>query len=209
MKYEIVKTTTELLGLYKPPMDLAVNKEMSKLDKHSIKFLSLSPFLTLSTSNSKGNMDCSPRGDYAGFVGVLDDYTIAIPDRPGNNRLDTLNNIIENPNVGLLVLVPGFNECLRINGSAKIVTNLELLNRFEYKGKLPKSIILVSITEVYFHCGKAITRSHLWKDESKVDRSIMPSLGRILMNQIDSSKTDDEIQEVEKVIEDRLKTTLY
>lgn len=209
MKFEIIKTTEKLRELYKAPMDLVIKKQKSKLDKYSIQFLSLSPFLALSTSNNSGSMDCSPRGDYAGFVEVLDDHTIAIPDRPGNNRLDTLNNIIENPNVGILVLVPGFNECLRINGSAQIATSIELLERFEYKGKLPKSVVVISIKEIYFHCAKAITRSNLWKDEFNVDRNIMPSLGRILMNQIDLSKTDDEIKEVEKLIENRVKTTLY
>lgn len=209
MIFDVIKTTEELRELYKAPMDLVIKKQKSELDKYSAQFLSLSPFLILSTSNTKGNMDCSPRGDYAGFVEVLDDCTIAIPDRPGNNRLDTLNNIIENPNVGVLILVPGFNECLRINGSAQITTSNELLKRFEYRGKIPKSVIVISISEIYFHCGKAITRSNLWKDEFNVDRSIMPSLGRILMNQIDPSKTDDEIKEVENLIENRLKTTLY
>lgn len=209
MKFEIIKTTEKLRELYKAPMDLVIKKQKSKLDKYSIQFLSLSPFLVLSTSNNAGSMDCSPRGDYTGFVEVLDDHTIAIPDRPGNNRLDTLNNIIENPNIGILVLVPGFNECLRVNGSAQIATNIELLKRFEYKGKLPKSVVVISIKEIYFHCAKAITRSNLWKDEFNVDRNIMPSLGRILMNQIDSSKTNDEIKEVEKLIENRIKATLY
>lgn len=199
MKYDVIKTTEELRELYKPPMDLVIKKQKTQLDKYSIQFLGLSPFLILSTSNDKGYMDCSPRGDYAGFVEVLDDFTIAIPERPGNNRLDTLNNIIKNPNVGLLVLVPGFNECLRINGSAQIATNNELLERFEYRGKIPKSVIVVSILEIYFHCGKAITRSNLWKGEFNIDRGIMPSLGRILMNQIDSSKTNDEIKAVEEL----------
>ena len=209
MEIEIIKTKEELRKLYKPVMGLGLKKQMNKLDKHSIQFLNLSPFLILSTSNNYGHMDCSPRGDYPGFVGVLDDYTIVIPDRPGNNRLDTLSNIIEKPNVGVLLLVPGFDECLRINGSAIIATNIELLQRFEYRGRLPKSVIVISIKELYFHCAKAITRANLWKDEFNVDRNIMPSFGRILMNQIDSSTTDEEIKEVENIIENRVKTTLY
>ena len=209
MEIEIIKTKEELRKLYKPAMGLGLKKQMNKLDKHSIQFLNLSPFLILSSSNSYGHMDCSPRGDYPGFVGVLDDYTILIPDRPGNNRLDTLSNIIEEPNVGVLLLVPGFDECLRINGSAIITTNTELLQRFEYRGRLPKSVIVISIKELYFHCAKAITRANLWNDEFNVDRNIMPSFGRILMNQIDSSTTDEEIKEVENIIENRVKTTLY
>lgn len=209
MKLEFVKTKKELGELYRPPMDLVLKKQKSKLDQYSIKFLSLSPFIILSTSNQSSNMDCSPRGDHPGFVQVLDDCTIAIPDRPGNNRLDTLNNIIDNPNIGILVLVPGFNECLRVNGSARLAVNSELLDRCEYRGKKPKSVIVVSINEVYFHCAKSITRSGLWKEASIVDRSIMPSLGRILMGQIDPSKTDDEVKVVEELIENRVKTTLY
>ncbi len=209
MQLEFVKTKKELGKLYRPPMDLVLQKQKSKLDKYSIQFLSLSPFIILSTSSQSSNMDCSPRGDHSGFVQVLDDCTIAIPDRPGNNRLDTLNNIIDNPNIGILVLVPGFNECLRINGSAKITANSELLERFEYRGKQPKSVIVVSINEIYFHCAKSITRSALWKEASNVDRSIMPSLGKILMGQIDPSKTDDEVKLVEELIENRVKTTLY
>ena len=154
-------------------------------------------------------MDCSPRGDYAGFIRVLDSGTIALPDRPGNNRLDSLRNIIENPNVGLLILIPGFAECLRINGTAKVVTNVSLLAQFEHQGKLPKSVLIISIQEVYFHCVKAITRSKLWDSESQLERSIMPSLGKILMQQIDPSKSEDEVKHVEALIENRVKTTLY
>jgi PPOX class probable FMN-dependent enzyme len=190
-------------------MGLVLQKQKSKLDQYSIQFLSISPFIILSTSSQSNNMDCSPRGDHSGFVQVLDDCTIAIPDRPGNNRLDTLNNIIDNPNIGILVLVPGFNECLRINGSANITVNSELLERFEYRGKRPKSVIVVAINEIYFHCAKSITRSALWKESSLVDRSIMPSLGKILMGQIDPSKTADEVKVVEELIENRVKTTLY
>jgi len=209
MQLELVKTKEDLRNLYRPPMDLVLKKQKDKLDQYSIQFLSLSPFIILSTSNQSNHMDCSPRGDHAGFVQVIDDYTIAIPDRPGNNRLDTLSNIIDNPNIGVLVLVPGFNECLRINGSAKIAINDELLSRFEYRGKQPKSVIVISINEIYFHCAKSITRSGLWKEASNVDRSVMPSLGKILMNQIDPSKTDNEVKAVEELIENRVKTTLY
>ena len=159
MEFEMIESMNALRSLYEAPMDLVLKKQKSKLDKYSIQFLKLSPFSVLSTSSAKGKMDCSPRGDYPGFVGVLDDHTIAIPDRPGNNRLDSLSNIIENPNVGVLALIPGFSECLRINGTAKIVTNIDLLERFEYQGKLPKTVIVISISEIYFHCAKAITRS--------------------------------------------------
>ena len=209
MKYKVVESMEELRKLYDSPMDMVLKKQKSELDEYSTKFLSLSAFSVLSTSDINGNMDCSPRGDYQGFIQKLDSKTIAIPDRPGNNRLDSLSNIIENPNVGVLSLVSGFSECLRINGTAKISTDIGLLEKFKYQGKLPKSVVIVSINEIYFHCAKAITRSQLWSKESQVSRDVMPSLGKILMAQIDPSKSKEEVKKVEELIENRVKATLY
>jgi len=209
MKFKAIETIEELRELYDSPMDLVLKKQKSELDEYSTKFINLSAFSVLSTSSLNGNMDCSPRGDHQGFIQVLDNKTIAIPDRPGNNRLDTLSNIIENPNIGILSLVSGFSECLRINGTAKIVTDADLLERFKFQEKLPKSIIVVSVNEIYFHCAKAITRSKLWKEEFQINRDVMPSLGKILMAQIDPSKSKEEIEKVEVLIENRVKTTLY
>lgn len=199
----------ELRELYAYPMDMVLKKQKNELDEYSIKFLSLSAFSVLSTSSIKGNMDCSPRGDHQGFIQILDSKTIAIPDRPGNNRLDSLSNIIENPSVGILSLVPGFSECLRINGVAILSTDMDLLERFKYKEKLPKSVVIISINEIYFHCAKAITRSRLWELEFQVSRDVMPSLGKILMAQIDPSKSEKDVKKVEELIENRVKTTLY
>ncbi len=209
MEFEVVESMEALRQLYDQPMDLVLKKQKNTLDEYTAQFLSLSAFCVLSTSGANANMDCSPRGDYPGFIHVLNDRTLLIPDRPGNNRLDSLSNIIENPNVGLLVLIPGFKECLRINGAAKIVTNTDILTLLEYKGKKPKAAIVLSINEIYFHCAKAITRSKLWDEASKVERNIMPSLGRILMAQTDPTKTDADVKIVEAMIEKRVKTTLY
>jgi len=209
MNTEVVDTVKKLRRLYDSPVEIAVKKQKDSIDEFSTKFLGLSAFAILSTSSMNGCMDCSPRGDYPGFIQVLGDQTIAIPDRPGNNRLDSLTNIIESPNVGVLSLIPGFNECLRINGEAKIVCDKDMLNRFEYNNKLPKSVIIISIREIYFHCAKAIVRSKLWDQNSQVDRKILPSLGRILMAQVDPSKPENEVKEVEDLIEDRVKSTLY
>jgi len=209
MEYNVIESLEELRQLYDSPMDMVLKKQKSELDEYSRKFLSLSAFAVLSTSSMNGSMDCSPRGDYQGFIQEIDSKTIAIPDRPGNNRLDSLSNIIENPSVGVLSLVSGFSECLRINGTAKIATDTDLLERFKYKEKLPKSVIVVSINEIYFHCAKAITRSNLWKGESQVNRDVMPSLGKILMDQIDPSKSKEEVKKVEELIDNRIKTTLY
>ncbi|SEQ65944.1 hypothetical protein SAMN03080615_02229 [Amphritea atlantica] len=209
MEFEQIDSIEKLQELYGMPTELVIKKQKTKLDKYSKQFLELSPFSVLATSSLEGNMDCSPRGDYPGFIRVLDDNTIALPDRPGNNRLDSLYNVIENPNVGLLILVPGFAECLRINGVAKVAINASLLSQFEHQGKLPKSVLVISIKEIYFHCAKAITRSKLWASESQIERNIMPSLGKILMHQIDPSKSEDEVKNVEELIENRVKTTLY
>lgn len=209
MALDIIENIEQLREIYPAPFDLALKKERPILDKYSKKFLLLSAFSIISTSSVDGRMDCSPRGDYPGFIQIFDDETIAIPDRPGNNRLDSLSNLIENPNIGILSLIPGFGECLRINGTAKIVTDSDLLARFEYQNKLPKSLILVTINAVYFHCAKAITRSKLWHPEAQVERHIMPSLGKILMDQIDPSTSENDIKNTELDIAKRLKNTLY
>ncbi len=209
MDYEEITSMSQRRDLYDLPMDLVVKKQKDELDEFTLKYLSLCPFATISTVGSNGLLDCSPRGESPGFIQILDNKTIAMPDRPGNNRLDSLSNIITNPSIGILLLVPGFKDCLRINGTAKIVTNTELLEKFKVKGKRPKSVIVVSIKEIYFHCAKAITRAKLWDIESQVERNVMPSLGRILMAQIDSSKPISEIKAVEELIERRVKTTLY
>lgn len=209
MEYETVTSMEELRRLYAAPIPMVLRKEKQQLDQYSRQFLELSPFAMLATSDAHNEMDCSPRGDYPGFIRALSDTEIALPDRPGNNRLDSISNIVQNPAVGLLVLIPGFSECLRINGEAKIVVNSELLAQFEYQGKLPKSIIVVSIRAIYFHCAKAITRAQLWNSAAQVDREVMPSLGRILMAQTEPDKSEQEITAVEAQIEQRVKTTLY
>ncbi len=209
MEFESINSLDELRELYGQPLDLAVNKQKDELDRLTEQYLGLSPFSIISTVGKNGFLDCSPRGDVPGFIKPLNKKTLAIPDRPGNNRLDSLGNIVENPNVGILVLVPGFKECLRINGCAKIVTDENILKMFEYKGKLPISVIIVTIREIYFHCEKAISRAKLWNSGSQVNRECMPTFGRMLMEQIDPNKTEDEIEKVEKLIEERLKTMLY
>jgi len=209
MCFHPISSQDELRSIYDAPAALAVNKQKAELDAYSERFLQLCPFIVLSTSSRDGRFDCSPRGDYPGFIAILDKHTIAIPDRPGNNRLDSLSNLIEHPAVGILALVPGFNECLRINGSALLTADDALRARFEHQNKLPKAVIVVSIQEIYFHCAKAIHRSRLWDSAAKADRSLLPSLGRILMNQIDPAQSEQEIAAVEQLIETRARTTLY
>lgn len=209
MEYETIKSIAQLRELYDEPLPLALKKERQELDPYSLQFLSLSSFALLSTSSRDGALDCSPRGDYPGFIQALDNQTLLIPDRPGNNRLDSLTNILETSEVGILSLIPGFKECLRINGSAKVVTNLDVLERFSVNDKLPKSVIVVSVNEVYFHCAKSITRSKLWDSASQVNRDIMPSLGRIIMAQVEPAATQDQLESVDELIKQREKETLY
>lgn len=136
----------------------------------------------------------SPRGDRPGFVHVLDDNTIALPDWPGNNRLDSLTNLLENPAVGLLFLIPGVDETLRVNGNARISTDADLLDRWTSDGKRPRSALVVDVVEAFLHCGKALIRSRLWHDDYKVDRAELPSYARMLKDQIEIADTAEQIE---------------
>ncbi len=174
-------TTREHLEVhYGQPKGHLNEKELPKLNKHSKHFITISPFLVLSTSAANdGPADASPRGDAPGFVQILDDKTIAIPDRPGNRRADSFHNIIENTEVGLLFMVPGMNEILRINGRAKLTTDTEILASMQVKGKLPKAALIVQIKDVYMHCGKAIIRADLWNPDKQIDRKDFPTMGQL------------------------------
>src|SRR4029077_8078289 len=150
-----IEDTASLRSCYPEPSELARRKNLARLDKHCRNFIALSPFLCLGTASDAGT-DVSPRGDAPGFVRVLDDTTLLIPDRPGNNRLDSLGNLLANPNVGLLFLIPGIEETLRVNGSAEITTDARLLADAEVNGKRPKSALIVHVREAFLHCGKAV-----------------------------------------------------
>lgn len=176
---------------YGHPGDLAVRKQRLRLDAHARRFISLSPFLVISSQGADGLGDVSPKGDAPGFVQVLDDSTLLIPDRPGNNRLDTLSNLMGNPGVGLLFLIPGVNETLRVNGTAEVVSDTGLLEPTAVRGRLPKSGILVRIEEVYLHCAKALVRSKLWEEDHKVDRRTLPSLAQMIADQVADEVTVD------------------
>jgi PPOX class probable FMN-dependent enzyme len=194
------------------PMELAAKKAIPKLDKYCRELIQRSPFLTIGTANANGKADVSPRGDQPGFVLILDDNTIFIPERPGNNRVDTLINITENPNVGLLFMVPGFDETLRVNGRASVVKDEALLERCAVKGRVPKIGVMVAIEEAYLHCAKAFRRSKLWDPDSRQDRKEMPSLGKIILDQTAEANkppADDEVKVVDEYIEDNYRNELY
>ena len=190
---------------YGDPNPRAKAKERGRLDDHARHFILLSPFLVIASSDASGRSDASPRGDAPGFVAVLDEQTLLIPDRPGNRRVDTLLNVTENPHIGLLFMVPGIDETLRVNGRARITTDEALLAPLAVRGKVPGAGLIVAIDSVYFHCGKALIRSRLWSEDAKVERSRFPSLGRILTDQIG----DMEVAETEMAIERSNRTTLY
>jgi PPOX class probable FMN-dependent enzyme len=177
---------------------LAERKVIHRLDPHARAFIALSPFLVLATVDDHGRADASPRGDAPSFVQVLDDTTLLLPDRPGNNRVDSYGNVLANPGVGLIFLVPGIDETLRVNGTARVVTDTALLAPAEAQGKLPKAGLLIDVQEVFFHCGKALKRAKLWDAERHVVRSSFPSLGRIIADQTgacDAAEADVRIEE--------------
>ncbi len=192
------------------PHDLAVAKAIDHLDKYCRAFIARSPFLTIGTAAANGRGDVSPRGDQPGFVQVLDDHTLFIPDRPGNNRLDTMANIIANPNVGVLFLVPGFEDCLRVNGRASIVADDVLLEAATVKGKTPRIGIRVAVDEAYLHCAKAIRRAKLWDPDSLHERRELPSLGKMILEQTAAAPPPAEVvAEVDEYIEENYRTELY
>ncbi len=183
---DFVTTHEALRGIYKTPEPTAasIRKELKALDGHCRSFIARSPFVLIGSSDGAGNADVTPKGDKPGFATILDDTTIAIPDRPGNNRLDTLENIVANPAVGLLFLIPGMNETLRVNGEAKITVDNALREKLAVDGKLPLSVFVIRVKAAYMHCAKAFMRSELWKPESWPDRKSLPTLGAILHDQL-------------------------
>ena len=175
---------SELRTAYKPPNANVLAKDIGRIDQHFRRFIELSPFVCMGTSGPDRSCDVSPRGGEPGFVHVLDETTLAMPDRPGNNRLDSLTNIVSGSGVGLLFLIPGFGDTLRVNGVARISTDPALVERFRIDGKAPLSVIVIEVKEIYLHCPKALVRSRLWDPEARQDREAFPSAGTIYRDQL-------------------------
>lgn len=189
---------------------LAKLKSRPGIDKYSRQFIAMSPFVVVSTADADGKADMSPRGDPPGFVHIVDEHTILIPDRPGNNRLDTMANIIVNPNVACLFFIPGFEDTLRLNGRARITDDGELLKHCVVNGKQPKVGILIAVEEVFMHCAKALKRSKLWQADYRQDRSQMPSIARIIMDQTSVTGVDETAaRKADTDVESDYKTGLY
>ncbi|HWO41958.1 MAG TPA: pyridoxamine 5'-phosphate oxidase family protein [Candidatus Eisenbacteria bacterium] len=156
-----VTSLDDLAKIYAKPLPRVATKETDHITEVGRAFIAASPFLVLATSNGT-SLDCSPKGDMPGFVQLLDDRTLLIPDRPGNNRIDGIKNLLANPKVGIIFMVPGSNETYRVNGSARISTDPDLLKRFEVRGKLPRVVLVVTVEEAFNHCPKALVRAKLW-----------------------------------------------
>jgi len=203
----LVGEEAALRGLYEPPRELAVLKQLDRLDAHCRNFLAHSPFAVIGSTRPGRGTDVSPRGDAPGFVRVLDEHTIAIPDRPGNNRLDTMSNIVADAEVGLLFFIPGIDETLRINGTARLSREPELLAASAVNGRTPRLIILVKVREAFLHCGKALKRSRLWQDDYRVDKRSFPSLGRMIVEQTKTASVT--VEQADVFIAENYVTGLY
>jgi PPOX class probable FMN-dependent enzyme len=188
---DVIGNAEQLREAYGPPSDRAVKKQLSRLDRNCRDFIARSPFVVIASADPAGRCDASPKGDAPGFVRVINEGTLLIPDRLGNNRVDTLGNLVARPGIGLIFFVPGINETLRVNGQARITTDHALLQPLTVNGKVPRGGILVSAEEVYFHCGKALLRCDLWNPEKHQRRAAFPSLATVLTEQIGGAVEGD------------------
>lgn len=200
-----VRTIDELEALYGEPVPTSITKELDHLLPEHRAYVDASPFVLLATAGA-GGLDCSPRGDPAGFVEVADERTLLLPDRRGNNRLDSLRNIVLNPQVALLFLVPGVNVTLRVNGTAVLSTDDQLRRRFAMGDKVPATVIVVTTTAVYTQCPKALVRSALWDPTKHRDAASLPSVGQI-MERITGGEIDGAA--LDAAYPERLRQTIY
>ena len=178
-----ITTTDALCALYPQPRERALKKQLAAIDVHARRFIERSPFVVLASGGATGALDASPRGGAPGFVKVADANTLLVPDSPGNNRLDSCRNIVETGGVGLLFMIPGFDETLRVNGSATLTQDAALLARCADERRTPRLVIRVTVREVYLHCAKAFMRSRLWDAASRLPRETLPTMGQMLNDQ--------------------------
>jgi PPOX class probable FMN-dependent enzyme len=205
MTDHIVTSVERLAALYGEPYGPAIVKEIDHVNAQYRAFIEAAPFCAVATSGPDG-LDCTPRGDPPGFVRVRDEKTLLIPDRRGNNRIDTLRNLIADPRIALLFLIPGCGETIRVNGRAAISVDPALCESFIFAGKTPRSVIVVSVERVYFQCAKAIVRSKLWDPASRIDRKSLPTSGTILAA---ISKGAIGGEEHDRAAPERMKATIY
>ncbi len=190
-------TAADLSRIYREPSEVVRNKLSDRLSPDFARIIAQSPLVVLATSGPDG-LDCSPRGDVEQVVYVQDEKTLLLPDRPGNNRIDSVRNILANPQVALIFFVPGVAEAFRVNGTARITTDPALLSRFAYKNQWPRSLIVIEVEEAFLHCGRALVRSDVWNADKHVSPSVLPNFVQMLRDQTNVALPDDAL-----VIEDR------
>lgn len=200
-----ITTVAELEAIYGQPNEASTAKEVGRVTQHYRTLIEASPFAILATSGPEG-LDCSPRGDVPGFVRIHDETTLMMPDRRGNNRVDSLRNIVRDPRAALLFMLPGVGTTLRVNGRALVTTDEALLASFVMEGKAPRSVVVLSIDAIYFQCARAIVRSELWNPEKHVDPASLPTPGQIL-----AALSEDRVggDEYDRAWPARAKATLW
>lgn len=191
--FEIAETEDEFRGRYPPTSEIARRKAIPRLDAHCRAFIARSPFVCLATASVEGPLDVSPRGDAPGFVHVLDETTLFLPDRLGNNRLDSLSNLVRQPELALIFLIPGVDETLRVNGRGRIVLASPLLGASAVNGKTPTTGILIEVQEAFLQCAKALRRSQLWGDTYRISRTQLATLGQMLVDQTGMDTTAEQL----------------
>jgi PPOX class probable FMN-dependent enzyme len=202
----LIENEAALRAVIGEPGDRARRKQLPKMDRYAREFIGRAPMAMLATTGGDGSTDVSPRGDGPGFVIVLNDGQFAIPERPGNRRADSYINILQNGGVGLLFLIPGMEETLRVNGRARLVQDAPWFDEMVVQGKRPILAIVVDVEQVYFHCAKAFRRSRLWEQATWPDRSTLPTLGQILKDQVNLEKS---VAEVDCDLEEAYAKTMY
>jgi len=202
---DIVDDPGTLRAVYPMPSERVANKVLPRLGHYMPEFIGLSPFVIVATSGEGGKIDASPRGDAPGFVRVVDDRTLHLPDRPGNNRLDSSHNLLRDAHVGMIFFVPGINESLRVNGRAQITFDEKLCERNAANGKAARAVWVIAIEEAFFHCGKALIRADLWNPSKRIERSTFPTYGKICADQFGGQTTE----EFDKFFEESYTKRLY
>jgi uncharacterized protein len=195
---------SDLAAIYPAPSPRVIAKARPEIDAHAAKFIGMSPFCVLATSGLDGSVDASPRGGNPGFIHVVSPTQLVMPDRSGNNRIDSFRNIVEGSGqLQLIFFVPGIDETLRVGGTGKLSAEPALLASMEEFGKLPRAVLSIAVREAYFHCGKALMRSKLWSSDVKVERAVLPSIGQIIYDQTSLGEPEPQA-----AVEARYKTQL-
>jgi PPOX class probable FMN-dependent enzyme len=205
--HDVVRTEADLRRVLDEPSEIVRNKVVASLDDVCRRFIARSPFVLIASTDVSGVVDVSPKGDPAGFVKILDEKTLAIPDRLGNNRLDTLRNILQNPNIGLIFLIPGIRETLRVSGTAMIVADAELRETMRVNARLPNFAIVLNVERVLFHCSKCMVRSRLWESEKWPDTNTVPSLAETVMTH--ARPKTETVADIQDLIDRDIRERLY